>query len=173
MPDYNINHMVYRLKQPDSTTCWAACLVMKLEAVGRKCYSIDGIKAVAKSGGVTLKADGSLSPDEANMQKLAAAFNIKILKNRGVVRLADIAPILRRSPIILFGGFIYQGRRTPMNHAVLMTGMWGDGSDETGISLVDPQNTKNGTDPETDFVCSWKQLGTEVIDRLDFVSALP
>lgn len=173
MADININHVVYRLKQPDSTTCWAACLVMKLEAVGRKCYTIQGIKNVAAEGGVTLKADGSLSPERENMDKLAAAFNIKIHYNRGIIRINDIAPLLRRAPLILFGGFNYSGRKTPMNHAVLLNGMWGDGSDDTGLSLIDPQNTKSGTDATPDFVCSWKTLRTEVIDRLDYVSALP
>jgi hypothetical protein len=171
MADYNINHHIYRVRQPDENSCWAACLVMKLEAMGRKCYTIDGIKNVAREAGVTINPNGSVATDEANMTKLGEAFNIRILKNRGVVQLEHIVPLIRQAPIILFGGFNYEGRKTPMNHAVLMTGLWGDGSDDTGLALVDPQNTDNGTNPEKDVVCSWRTLGAEIIDRLDFVSA--
>lgn len=172
MADYSINQNVYRLKQPDSSTCWAACLAMKLEAAGRKCYSVEGIKSKARDGGVKFESDGTLKVDTDNMYDLGDVFNLRVMRNRGTVRISDIAPYLRRSPIILFGGFKYDGVHTPMNHAVLLTGLFGDGSGDTGVSLVDPQNTQNGSNGESDIVCSWDNLCNDVIDRLDFMTAL-
>jgi hypothetical protein len=172
MPDYNINHRVNRIKQPDSNSCWAACLIMKLESAGRRCYTINGIKTIAAENGVTLHANGSVATDRANMDKLASAFNIRILQNAGTVQISHLVPILQKSPIILFGGFNYSGNSTPMNHAVIMHQLFGDGSDDTGLALIDPQNTVPGTDPASDYVCSWRDLRTQVINRLDYVSAL-
>ena len=106
------------------------------------------------------------------MNRVASALGIRILRNAGVVHLRHIRAQLERSPLVLFGAFHYPNRRTPLNHAVVMYSMWGDGTDSTAIQIVDPQYTELGDNPEKDTVVSWREFGTSIIDRLDYISAL-
>ncbi len=172
MSEININHRINRIQQPSEFSCWAACLAMMIESGGQKCYSVQGVILHARTNGVTLNPNGSLETSRANMDHLQTAFGIRVLSNRGTVRIADLVPRLTIAPIILMGGFNYADRSSPMNHAVVMGGMWGDGGDDTGLSIVDPQRTAAGTDSSSDDVFSWRDFCTNVVDRLDYVAAI-
>lgn len=171
MSDIDINHEVNRMRQPDANSCWATCIAMKIGVAHRRCYSIEGIKSTAASAGVEVYEDGSVAMDVNNMDLLGMTFNIRILRNAGTVYINHLLPTLRRSPVILFGAFSTMGGSTT-NHAVILHQMFGDGSESTGIALVDPYNASPGFDPTNDFVCSWGDLCTTVITRLDYVSSL-
>lgn len=172
MADININHEICRIRQPSANSCWAACLVMFCEAARMPCYTIQGVTRRAQQHGVILEANGSLNTRPENMARLQSAFRMRILPNRGVVHISHLLPYLNRAPLIIFGAFNYSGNRSPMNHAVIMGGMWGDGSPTTAVSIIDPQRTQNGYDAVDDDVLDWRTFCTQTCARLDYVGAL-
>ncbi len=172
MSEININHRINRIRQPDDYSCWAACLAMMLESGGRTCFDVPGVISRAKRNGVVLQATGAIDPTRGNMDTVQSAFGVRVLTNRGTVRIPDLVPHLTVAPVIFFGGFNYADRSSPMNHAVILGGMWGDGGEETGLSIVDPQRTTAGTDSTNDDVFTWRDFCSNVVARLDFVGVL-
>lgn len=172
MADININHRINRIRQPSANSCWAACLVMFCEAARMPCYTIQGVTRIATERGVILEPNGSLNRSAENMTRLESAFRMRIFSNRGTVHISHLLPYLTRAPLIIFGAFNYSGSSSPMNHAVILGGMWGDGGPGTGLSIIDPQRTRAGYDSEDDDVFSWETFCRQIVARLDYVGAI-
>jgi len=172
MPDVNIVHNVQRFRQPDNYSCWAACIAMQQATAGKAVNGVQSVVQRASQAGVASQPNGALDMSRANMNCLQAAFGMNIMTNAGTVFINNLEPFLVRAPLILFGAFIYADRITPMNHAIVVSEMWGDRTDSTGITIIDPWVTKEGGDGSMDIVRSWGQLSKTGVARLDYVGAL-
>jgi hypothetical protein len=164
----NIIHTVSRIRQPTKNSCWAACIAMLSGGVGMSKNKVDEVIKIAKKHDVKLTSDGALIKEKENMTKLASAFEITISITNDSVHVQHFVEVLNRAPIILFGSFMFE-QPSPFFHAVVLSGMWGDGGNTTCVNIIDPLNTLNGNDSTNDYITNWEDLCNNVLLKLDFV----
>ena len=170
MAGFSIQHEIYRIRQPTETSCWATAFAMQLGARYSRCYSVSGLVHRIKSRGVHLNEDGTLPTNPDQVKNAARILGLDALSAVGSVTMPTIRSFLECAPVTLLGQFRYPARRSPLNHAVVMNGMWGDGTMRgTVVSLIDPENTAMGYNSDRDFSCSWWDLASSVVAGLDYV----
>ncbi len=166
MPQFSIAHTVRRIRQPSTNSCWAASIAMAIGQLNGRQATVASVQQAAVTARVQLEQNGSLPQgNPRNMTTLARAVGLQCMGTRGVTfNIARMLERLRPAPVILFGGFIYQGRtRRLTNHALVVTGLFGDGTNtNTALTLVDPFDGR-------DYNFNWQQFANNVIVRLDYV----
>jgi len=164
--NFSIAHTVRNIRQPSTYACWAAASAMAVGQLGGRPATVARVQQAARRAGVRLERNGSLpSGNPTNMTTLAGAVGMQVLSTRGMVfNIARLLQRLRPAPVVLFGGFVYQGRtRRLTNHALVITGLFGDGTNTgTALTLVDPFDGR-------DYNFGWQQFATRVVARLDYI----
>jgi len=120
-----ILHPVPLIPQPTDQSCWAAAVSMVL-----------GNQSVGPGKAATF-GDGLILTYE-NVQTFARSHGLSVDRNV-CLRIADLRKRLRKAPVMLIGEDERQG------HAVVLAGMWGDGSAQgTTLLILDPSPPKVG-----------------------------
>ena len=116
---YNIRYTVNHIQQASPMQCWSAAVSMML-----------GSNFTAGPGGATLAPDGGLPANYASVQALASAYGLTAAPPASW-NVSQIARFLANGPIGLLGIM-------PRRHAIVISGLVGDGSPNTKIYVHDP-----------------------------------
>ena len=116
---YNINYPVTHIQQFSPMTCWSAALSMML-----------GSNMTAGPGGASTDSQGGLTANYQNVQTLANAYGLRMAPPATWV-VSQIARFLQNGPIVMLGIM-------PRRHAIVISGLVGDGSPTTEVIVHDP-----------------------------------
>jgi hypothetical protein len=144
----NIMQPTTHIWQVDPEFCWAAALAM---ITGR--HSMDGVLHVmdmATAAGVrNLGTNPRLSA--ADVQRVVHALHLRRFPAPSPLTVDSLAAHLRQGPCALFVAL--RSRPMPNGHVYVLSGMRGDGTDSTMLTLQDPyQATGTSTVSFQDFL---------------------
>lgn len=144
---------------------------MQFGSISERCWDVSYIIQRAEEGGVTIQQDGTVPMgDDANMAKLGALFDLTIVPMTQGIDIPTLKSALRKAPVTIFGTFNYPSRRTPLGHAIVVCGMFGDGTAaNTVCTVIDPFNANTGENMNNDLNLTWVRMG-QVLDRIDYLS---
>src|ERR1700732_1553699 len=116
---YNIRYNVTHIQQMSPMLCWSAAVSMML-----------GSNFTAGPGGASLDAQGGLRASFDNVQALARSYGLTVAPPASWT-VDQIAGYMSRGPIVMLGIM-------PRRHAIVISGLVGDGSPRTIAYVNDP-----------------------------------
>jgi endonuclease/exonuclease/phosphatase (EEP) superfamily protein YafD len=153
----NIRHHISNIHLPQANVsdCWAAATAMVMHR-----HSEAGtahVQNLAAEWHVPL--DKGTLPD-SSVPLLARAVRLRLHDfQEKEITLHELARLLSRGPVVLFGFFNYPHRSTSLKHAVALYALHGDGTARhTTIHLMDPSS------PTNPFTDDWEHFFEQVAD---------
>ncbi len=120
-----IQHRIDLIGQPTNMTCWMAATSMLL-------------KRRVTSGTARTAANGGLHSDPANMEAFARSHGLRLYYGQTWMA-RGLVSLLSRGPVAMVG-------RLPSMHAVVLSGIESDGTEEMSfITVHDPWPVNQGT----------------------------
>jgi hypothetical protein len=130
---FRIDHNVELIPQSSDVSCWSAALAMML-----------GCKMSLGPGFAKLGSENGLPQNSTTMRALADSYGLQVWEGKswGIDELKE--RLERYGPLMIGGTF--QGDRELVAHALVIGGMWGDGSpDGTQLRILNPAPTHVGS----------------------------